>query len=769
MTEAGSALAASAPNGESLAERYAELRRKVSGAPDRERSRAELSTEALVLATAAADIQLGQRPYPTQVLGALCLGDRRIVEIRTGDGKTLSCALAASAWALGGPVHLATANDYLARRDALAMQPLYAALGLTVAAVCEADPLDTRREAYRADIVYSTARQLGFDYLNDAVSYDVDTLVAPGARYAVILDEADNLLLDEAVTPLIISRPIGTGTEGDLLRYAAVAAALTDDDVQVDHSLRLCMLTERGSTTVAGALGVARLTDDQALTAGMNTALAARFVYRRDRDYLVVDPTTIGPDGRPYGQTLVVVDAHTGRVASDRRFQNGLHEALEAKERVEGTELTLGRRPVTIASTTMPSFLALYSHTAGTTGTALDDADEFAAVYGLEVVTVPPHRTPRRDDLALRTYLTREEKYRAIVAEAYERMGSGQPVLVACETVEESEAVNAAMLAAGLVPVLLNAREHTGEAETIARAGEPGRVTVATLMAGRGVHVELGGAEPASTEIDDHATWLRRRQDVERAGGLCVLAASRFASRRLDNQVRGRTGRQGDPGVTIAFASMQDELAATFGADNVAGTLSTLMSSSDATTGPIPAVGRLIEQAQRRQEALTAAARRAVAEIDAPYRDQREAFYRLRREILHADSDLAPLLVAVPYWALARRTGEILTSDDELAMELRTRLDTVFAELRTREQDRKTEGNIVRTVALQELDRAWATHLEQLDLERGLSALARYEQRDGREKFASSAAEAWEPFMYRACQQTVEKLSSLTVRLEDAS
>lgn len=753
----------------------------------------------VALAGIAASRTLGLTPYPVQLAGALALGTGTVIEMPTGEGKTLVAALAAALRHNAGPVHVATANEYLAARDAETLRPFYTLLGITVAYVAGTDDAPVKQAGYRSDVVYATLTTLGFDFLADQLLAESDDELATGRYTTLIVDEADSVLVDGATVPFTVAAPMRTARSGAALQrtVAAFVETLSGDDVEVLRDLRSVSLTDAGvdrfvSAFPADTEGAGPLEQDGLMYA-LRTALRARFVYRRDVDYLLVDPAATAPGGEPYGQPVVVIDPSTGRVHPERRMRDGIHEAIEAREELDGLEVP--QRPVDVVrgAVTVPYFLDQYSFRCGMSGTASADAAEFARSYGLAVVVFAPHRPSRRRDAGERIFATRNEKFAALVAEIRTRQESGQPVLVGCENVIESELVSALLTDAGIEHRTLSARRHTEEAAVIAAAGVPGTVTVATTMAGRGVDIRLGG-DPAHVTTDTERAELEQRAETVRAlGGLVVIAASRFSSRRADLQLRGRCGRQGDPGVTLGFVSLDDDVVAAYAGNAAAKLLSSLSGDAGGELTDVPSMRSIIDRAQLREESLTAAARKDLLEFDLPVKVQREAFYRFRRSLTRADADTITISVTTPVWEqripslgeLRRmpRTElvdavngvffgrlpdpEKVATRDEFLDEMRAttvaHLDRSFALL---EGDLEEQARLIRAHMLYNVDLAWAEHLEVLDQIMSQVSLAKYAGVDPHDVFAERARVAFEGFSDRLHEQLTRVLLSL--RLEPA-
>jgi len=554
-----------------------------------------LLPEAFATAREVARRKLGLYPYDVQVMGGMVLHQGKIAEMKTGEGKTLVATMPAYLNALGGRgVHIVTVNDYLARRDAEWMGPVYRALGLNVGIILHDLDTSARREAYGADITYGTNNEFGFDYLRDNMAQSADQQVQRGYNYAIV-DEVDSILVDEARTPLIISGQAEESTEKYFV-FARIADSLKlDQDYTMDEKARSVALTESGVERVERWLGVDNLFDEAniELTHHINAALRAKALMRRDRDYIVKD------------DEVLIVDEFTGRLMFGRRYSDGLHQAIEAKENVK-----VQRESQTLATITFQNYFRMYSKLAGMTGTAATEENEFIKIYNLHVVQVPTAKPMIRQDLPDIVYKTQKAKFNAVVEEICERHATGQPVLVGTVSIETSEKLSEMLARRGVPHQVLNAKHHEREAEIIKLAGQPGAVTIATNMAGRGTDIVLGPGVP----------------DL---GGLHVLGTERHESRRIDNQLRGRSGRQGDPGSSRFYVSLEDDLMRLFGGEFISGMMERLGWGED---DPIEhaQLTRAIQRAQEKVEGRNFDIRRQVLEYDDVMNKQREAIYARR-------------------------------------------------------------------------------------------------------------------------------------------
>src|SRR5262245_24259314 len=604
----------------------------------------DLLPDAFAVVREASRRTIGMRHFDVQLIGGVVLHDGKIAEMRTGEGKTLVATLPAYLHALEGKgVHVVTVNDYLANRDQEWMGQIYRFLGLSVGAILTTmtPQSQERRDSYASDITYGTNNEFGFDYLRDNMVPDLVYAVQRPLHYAIV-DEVDNILIDEARTPLIIS---GQAEESvDLyVRFArAVPRLKPETDYTVDEKSRTVAITEEGIDKIERVLGVDNIYDDMEMTRHLENALKAHAVFKLDKDYIVRD-----------GEVLIV-DEFTGRVLAGRRYSEGLHQALEAKEGV-----AIQRENRTLATITFQNYFRLYKKLAGMTGTAITEAEEFNKIYKLDVIAIPPNKPVERLDNTDLIYRSEDGKFNAVVAEIKERHEAGQPVLVGTTSVEISEHLSELLNFQGIPHNVLNAKQHAREAQVVMPAGRRGAVTIATNMAGRGTDIKLGG-DPAgyvdeilrdrdidpefATEEDrqealDEAKKLcdEDREKVVAAGGLYILGTEKHESRRIDNQLRGRSGRQGDPGESRFFVSLEDELMRRFGSDKVAGIMGRIGMDVDMPLESKIVTG-MLEQAQTKVEAHNFDIRKNVVEYDDVIARQREVVYADRHAVLeHAD------------------------------------------------------------------------------------------------------------------------------------
>ena len=570
----------------------------------------DLLPEAFAVAREGAKRVLGLYPYRVQIIGGTVLHEGNIAEMRTGEGKTLTATMPVYLNALSGEgVHVVTVNEYLSSRDATEMGELYNWLGLTVGLNVADKTPEEKREAYACDITYSTNSELGFDYLRDnMVVYREDMVQRP--LNFVIVDEVDSILIDEARTPLIIS---GQATAATQLYTRADRFAKTlkkDEDFKVDLESKTVSLTEEGIQKGEKYFGLTNLfdPDNTALNHHLDNALRANYIMLRDKDYVVQN------------DEVMIVDQFTGRIMDGRRYSDGLHQAIEAKEHVKIEEETK-----TMANITYQNFFRMYKKLSGMTGTAKTEKEEFREIYNMEVVTIPTNRPILREDRPDLLYPTLESKFKAVVEDIKERHATGQPVLVGTVAVETSELLSQMLDQAGIPHAVLNAKNHAKEAEIVVNAGQRGAVTIATNMAGRGTDIKLG---PGVREI----------------GGLAVIGTERHESRRIDNQLRGRSGRQGDPGVTQFYLSLEDDLMLRFGSERIKHFYET-MNISDDTVIQSKMITRQVESAQKRVEGNNYDTRKQVLQYDDVMRSQREVIYSQRQQVIMETESLKPVIM----------------------------------------------------------------------------------------------------------------------------
>ena len=677
----------------------------------------DLLPSAFALVRESAKRTLGQRHFDVQLMGGVVLHAGKIAEMKTGEGKTLVATLPAYLNALGGKgVHVVTVNDYLAKRDAVWMGQIYYALGMSVGCIVHDasyiyDPAfvqenaerdkarDTlgsfrvedaylrpmsRKDAYAADITYGTNNEFGFDFLRDNMVYELTQQVQRGYHFAII-DEVDSILVDEARTPLIISAPDEESSSW-YRDFAKITPQLKKDaDYQVDEKLKAVTITDAGITKVEGLLGVQNIYEERGMkyVHHLENALRAQALFQRDRDYVVRQ-----------GQ-VVIIDEFTGRLLPGRRYSGGLHQALEAKEEVQVQPESL-----TLASVTFQNYFRMYKKLAGMTGTALTSEEEFYSVYGLEVKVVPTNKPMIRQDLQDRIFRTEQGKFRAVVREIKARHEKGQPVLVGTVSIQKNEYLARLLETEGIPHNILNAKNHEQEAQIIAQAGRLGAVTVATNMAGRGVDIVLGG-NPQNPED---------ARKVVGFGGLHVIGTERHEARRIDNQLRGRAGRQGDPGSTQFFVSLEDDLMRIFGGERMKGLMEKLRMPEDEPIENKILSGAL-ESAQSKIEGFHFDARKHVLQFDDVLNKHRDAMYRRRREILEKAA-----------------AGEL----KEYIMNIVERQGHSKEEYEKKEQELGPENmrQAEKIVVLRAIDSLWVGHLEEMEHLRDSVRLRAYGQRD---------------------------------------
>ena len=678
--------------------------------------------EVFALVREASTRVLGMRHYDVQLLGAMALHNGKIAEMKTGEGKTLVATLAVILNSLEGKgVHVVTVNDYLAKRDAEWMGRLYNFLGLSVGVIVAGLSDEQRKEAYGADITYGTNNEFGFDYLRDNMKFYAEQLVQRGHHYAIV-DEVDSILIDEARTPLIISGASDESTDLYQKVDEVIRTLEKEKHYTVDEKGKTASLTDEGVLYVEEQLGIENLYDTANITAQHHVlqSLKAHTVFRRDVDYIVKD------------DQVVIVDEFTGRLMAGRRFSDGLHQALEAKEHV-----TVAAENQTLASITFQNYFRMYDKLSGMTGTADTEAVEFAQIYGLEVSTIPPNRPMVRKDMPDLIYRTRREKMQAIIQAIKELHATGQPVLVGTISIETSELISQLLKREGVPHSVLNAKHHAQEAEIVAQAGQAGKVTIATNMAGRGTDIKLG-------------------EGVVELGGLHILGTERHESRRIDNQLRGRSGRQGDPGSSRFYLSLEDDLMRLFGSDRLSGLMQKLgMQEGEPIENNM--VSRAIENAQKRVEGHHFEIRKTLLDYDNVMNQQRTVIYSLRRDLMQ-EPDLEPILneylsdllddmyAGLEVSKAARdiedekpvraRLSEVMNIDRVLPGDapLPTREEaqelvlSIMAQLR--EEAGPLYADLLRYFLLEELDRGWKEHLRNMDFLRDGIGLRGYGQRD---------------------------------------
>ncbi len=719
-----------------------------------------LLPEVFALVREAARRVLGMRHYDVQLVGGMVLHKGKIAEMKTGEGKTLVATLPVVLNALTGKgVHVVTVNDYLARRDAQWMGKLYGFLGLSTGVIIHDMDDEERKAAYNADITYGTNNEFGFDYLRDNMKFYASQLVQRGHNFAIV-DEVDSILIDEARTPLIIS---GAADEAvDMYRTVDdVVCRLTPEHYTIDEKARTAMLTDAGVARCEELLQVDNLFDPANITAQHHVmqSLKAHLVFKRDVDYIVQN------------DQVVIVDEFTGRLMAGRRYSDGLHQALEAKEHV-----TVAAENQTLASITFQNYFRLYDKLSGMTGTADTEAVEFHQIYNLEVVSIPPNRPMVRKDYPDLIYRSRQEKFDAIANAIVELHKREQPVLVGTISIETSEMLSQRLTRLGIPHSVLNAKQHEQEAEIVAQAGQKGKVTIATNMAGRGTDIVLG-------------------EGVVELGGLHILGTERHESRRIDNQLRGRSGRQGDPGSSRFYLSLEDDLMRLFGSDRIKGLMEKLgLKDGEAIENAM--VTRAVESAQKRVEAHHFEIRKTLLDYDNVMNQQREVIYTLRRELM-VEADLTPVLDEFMGDVLDDVYAPLARAGADGAQDLREaalgRLRDIFnleralpegARLPEREEcdplvrvqfDRLREEagagyqDILRFFLLEELDRCWKEHLRNMDALRDGIGLRGYGQRDPKLEYKREGFEMFQAMLFQIRESVFRTLTRVHVRLEEAA
>ena len=768
-----------------------------------------LLPEAFAVCREGAKRALGMRHYDVQLIGGMVLHSGKIAEMRTGEGKTLMATLPVYLNALSGKgVHVVTVNDYLARRDAAWMGKLYNFLGLSVGVVYPGMPMGDKKAAYAADITYGTNNEFGFDYLRDNMALRKEDRHQRGLNFAIV-DEVDSILIDEARTPLIISGP-GDESPELYVKVNKVVPQLrrqadenADGDYWVDEKGKQVHLSEGGMEHAEALLRAAGiLQGEDSLYAGhniavvhhMNQALRAHAIFQRDVDYIVRNAE------------VVIVDEFTGRTLSGRRWSDGLHQAIEAKENVP-----IQRENQTLASITFQNYFRMYGKLAGMTGTADTEAFEFNSIYNLEVAVIPTHRPMIRKDMPDLVFLNRNGKYLAVIEDIKERNAKGQPVLVGTTSIETSELISEQLRAAGIVHEVLNAKQHEREAHIVAQAGKPGAVTIATNMAGRGTDIVLGGSLEselhAAGEIDEvakariKAEWQVRHDEVKAAGGLHIIGTERHESRRIDNQLRGRSGRQGDPGSSRFYLSLEDNLMRIFASDWVQKAMQRMgMQENEAIESGL--VTRQIENAQRKVEAHNFDIRKNLLDFDDVANDQRKVVYEQRNELLD-QGEIHETIGAIRDDVLASHTRKYVPAqsideqwdlpalENSLRDEFGIQLDVRGAITAGAEMD--DEGVLAKVieagrahftgkesqlgpelmrqlesqVMLSMLDQNWKEHLARMDYLRQGIHLRSYAQKQPKQEYKREAFELFEEMLDKVKRDIVTLLARVRIRSEE--
>lgn len=593
----------------------------------------DILPEAFAVCREGAKRVLGLFPFRVQIIGGITLHEGNIAEMKTGEGKTLTATMPVYLNALEGKgVHVVTVNEYLSSRDATEMGELYNWLGLTVGLNVNAKSPEEKREAYNCDITYSTNSELGFDYLRDNMVVYKEEMVQRPLHYAIV-DEVDSILIDEARTPLIISGQAEKSTALYIRTDRFVKTLKEEDDYKIDWPTKTISLTEQGIKKSEKNFGLDNLydTDNMALTHHLDQALRANYVMLHDIDYVVQD-----------GEVMIV-DQFTGRVMEGRRYSDGLHQAIEAKEGVKIQDETK-----TMANITYQNYFRMYDKLSGMTGTAKTEEEEFREIYNMECIAIPTNKPVIRVDRSDLLYPTIDSKFKAVVKDIKERHAKGQPVLVGTVAVESSERLSHMLDTERIPHAVLNAKNHSKEAEIITSAGQRGAVTIATNMAGRGTDIKLGPG-------------------VREAGGLCVLGTERHESRRIDNQLRGRSGRQGDPGETVFYMSLEDDLMKRFGSDRIKAFLERMKIDEDDAVIQSRMISRQVESAQKRVEGNNYDTRKQTLQYDDVMREQREVIYKERFQVIQENEDLKYVLMPMVKRTIAQQVDLYIQGDDEKA------------------------------------------------------------------------------------------------------
>ncbi len=728
----------------------------------------DILTEAFAVAREAARRTVGMRPFDVQVIGGIVLHEGKIAEMKTGEGKTLAATMPVYLNALSGEgVHIVTVNDYLARRDAAWMGPIYAFLGLTVGTIVHGLSDEERRKAYGADVTYGTNNEFGFDYLRDNMKFSLDQYVQRPFNYAIV-DEVDSILVDEARTPLIISGPSEESTDKYYRINQVIPSLKREKDYNIDEKSRTVALTEEGVARVEGLLKVKNLYEprNMEILHHVNQALRAHTLFKRDVDYVVKN------------NEVIIVDEFTGRLMPGRRYSDGLHQALEAKERVR-----IERENQTLATVTFQNYFRMYKKLAGMTGTADTEAAEFREIYKLDVVVTPTNMPMIREDHPDVVYKTEKEKFKAVIEEIKELHGQGRPVLVGTISIEKSELLSQLLSRTGIKHHVLNAKNHEREAEIVAQAGQMGAVTISTNMAGRGTDIRLGAG-------------------VAERGGLHILGTERHESRRIDNQLRGRSGRQGDMGSSRFYLSLEDDLLRIFGGEKISSIMDRIGFEEDQ---PIEhgLLSKAIENAQRRVEGHNFDIRKHLLEFDNVMNRQREVIYGQRKTVLKGEElwtvvesmledvagefietymaekvhpeewDLKGLEDAfrrqfglvIPFSQMAHNGGiNRETAAEKIVTE-------VLAHLRKKEEDfgRPLMDYIMRMIMLQSIDSHWKDHLLSMDHLREGIGLRGYGQKDPVREYQKEGYEMFMDMVERVKEDSLRKLSLVQIRREEAA
>jgi len=727
----------------------------------------EVLVDSFAITREASKRVLGMRHFDVQLIGGMVLHEGRIAEMKTGEGKTLVATLAVVLNAMSGKgVHVVTVNDYLASRDGTQMSALYAFLGYSTGILVEEgyNPAN-KRDQYACDITYGTNNEFGFDYLRDNMTYSREHMVQRGHAY-VIVDEVDSILIDEARTPLIISGPTNRTLENYTRADAVAKAMVRDEHFTVDEKDRLILITEEGIGRAEELFGVDNLysIENSALSHHLDQALKANYIFEIDVDYVIQD-----------GQ-IVIVDEFTGRLSEGRRYSEGLHQALEAKEGVIIKEETQ-----TLADITYQNYFRMYAKIGGMTGTAQTEATEFAQIYNLDVISIPTNVSVIRQDLNDLIYKTESEKFDAVIAKVKELHAKGQPILIGTASIEKSEKLHHLIKAEKIPHTVLNAKNHTQESEIIKNAGEKGAVTIATNMAGRGVDIKVS-------------------DEIKALGGLYILGTERHENRRIDNQLRGRSGRQGDPGTSQFYLSLEDNLLRIFGSDKIKSIMERL-GVEDGEYIESAMVTRAVEKAQKKVESMHFEGRKSIVEYDDVANEQRKIVYRFRGELLDPSYNVADKIDVIrgeyvnrtlafcgifdgiaedeiDLERLAMTLKEEMNADIDVAMFADTSFEsiqhTLLAELKNQYDekmsvvDEKLRSEIEREIYLKTLDSAWREHLYQMDSMKTGIRLRAYNQKDPLVEYKKESYNLFSELVETIKYDTIKTLHVIRFKVESA-
>ena len=707
---------------------------------------------------------LGLRHFDVQLIGGMVLHEGRIAEMKTGEGKTLVATLAVVLNAiLGKGVHVVTVNDYLAKRDANDMSPIYSFFGFSTGVVIGGMEDYERKQAYNCDITYATNTELGFDYLRDNMAFDIEQKVQRG-HYFAIVDEVDSILIDEARTPLIISGPASKREENYILADKVAKQLVKDKHFTIDEKDRVVLLTEEGLKEAEKLFGVENLyePDNAILAHHLDQALKANYLFQNGKDYIV------------RSGEILIVDEFTGRIAEGRRFSEGLHQALEAKEGVDIQE-----ESQTFAEITYQNYFRLYEKLAGMTGTAQTEATEFLEIYGLEVISIPTNKPIIRIDRNDLVFKTSEEKFEAVVKKIKELHKKGQPVLIGTTSVEKSEYLSYLLKKEKIPHTVLNAKHHEKEAEIIAKAGQKGAVTVATNMAGRGVDIKLD-------------------EGVKKLGGLYIIGTERHESRRIDNQLRGRSGRQGDPGESQFYLSLEDDLLRIFGSERIKNIMERLgIERGEHIDSKI--VTRSIEKAQKKVESMHFESRKHILKYDDVANEQRKVIYKFRDQLLDPDYNIQEKIDEIieefvdyifakseiipgalkedintnslkahlkEYAGIDINENELRQDYDDLRKYVIEKIKNHLNE-KFKDVDEKEKNRIFKQVFLQVLDESWRDHLYMMDILKTGIGLRGYNQQDPLVEYKKESFALFEELIERIKVEALKILSTLEIKYEE--